>query len=244
MHDTADIHFYWDPVCPFAWLTSRWVTEVVRQRDHTVDWRFISLRIVNRDVDYAAEFPPDYEAGHTAGLRMLRLAARIRAEHGRHLMADLYTALGESIFDVDPPADTAAHRRHLGTPEHVTPVLERLGLPTDLVAALDDTSLDAEIEAETEEALARTGRDVGTPIITFHPPDGPSFFGPVISRVPRGDDALRLWDHVIGLATFPGFAELKRSLREMPRLRVLGVDPDADTGVGEQDWRGGRVATR
>ncbi|RMH80936.1 MAG: hypothetical protein D6683_04785 [Actinomyces sp.] len=243
MTERHDIHFYWDPICPFAWLTSRWVTEVARQRDYSVDWRFISLRIVNADVDYAAEFPPDYEAGHTAGLRLLRLAACVRAEHGRALMGELYTALGESIFDIDPPADTAAHRRRLGTPDHVLPVLERLGLPADLVSALDDTSLDAEITAETEEALSLTGRDVGTPIIHFGPPDGPGFFGPVISRVPRGDDALRLWDHVVGLATFPGFAELKRSLREMPRLRVLGVDPDADE-VAEQDWQGGHVAAR
>ena len=78
-----DIHFYWDPVCPFAWLTSRWVEQVCAQKDYRVDWRFISLRIVNKNVDYDAQFPPEYEAGHTSGLRMLRVAARTRAEHGR-----------------------------------------------------------------------------------------------------------------------------------------------------------------
>jgi len=86
------------------------------------------------------------------------------------------------------------------------------------VAALDDEAFDPQIQRETDEALALTGKDVGTPIIQFQPPDGMAFFGPVISRLPSPDDAVRLWDHVAGLATFPGFAELKRSLREMPQL--------------------------
>ena len=79
----ADIHFYFDPVCPFCWMTSKWVRTVQAQRGYSVDWRFISLRILNASVDYDAEFPPEYEAGHTAGLRLLRVAARARAEHGR-----------------------------------------------------------------------------------------------------------------------------------------------------------------
>ncbi len=108
-----------------------------------------------------------------------------------------------------------------------------------LASALDDTSWDAQIEAETDAALARTGRDVGTPIIVFRPPDGPAFFGPVISQIPDPDDAVALWDSVIHLATFPGFAELKRSLREKPRLRSLGFRPEEDAAV--EDWRGGAV---
>ena len=93
------------------------------------------------------------------------------------------------------------------------------------------------IRAETEEALALTGRDVGTPILHFRPPDGTAFFGPVISRLPSGDDAVELWDHVIALTGFPGFAEIKRSLRERPQLVALGVDADS---VGkEEDWHGG-----
>jgi len=79
----ADLHFYFDPVCPFAWITSKWVRMVAAQRDYLVDWRFISLRILNAHIDYDAHFPPEYEAGHTAGLRLLRVAARVRAEHGR-----------------------------------------------------------------------------------------------------------------------------------------------------------------
>jgi 2-hydroxychromene-2-carboxylate isomerase len=231
----ADIHFHFDPVCPFAWITSRWVHEVVEQRDYTVDWRFISLRILNKDIDYDAHFPPEYEAGHNSGLRLLRVAAKARAEHGREAVADLYTAMGESIFDVER-AEDGSHRDYRGTPAHAQAVLTAAGLPTSLADALYDDSLDAEIEAETEDALARTGRDVGTPIIHFEPPDGVAFFGPVISEIPRGPEAVRLWDHVIALARFPGFAELKRSLRERPRLRALGYDPDA---AAEEDWHQG-----
>ena len=102
----ADINFYFDPVCPFAWMTSKWVRQVQAQRDYTVDWRFISLRLINADVDYGAHFPPEYEAGHTAGLRLLRVAARARAEHGREAVAPLYAAFGAHIFDTAPdPVD-------------------------------------------------------------------------------------------------------------------------------------------
>jgi hypothetical protein len=110
-------------------------------------------------------------------------------------------------------------------------------LPAGLADALDDASCDGELRAETEEALALTGKDVGTPIIHFGPPGGTAFFGPVISRLPRGEEAIRLWDHVVGLASFPGFAELKRSLREQPQLRSFGVNP-GETGI-QEDWHGG-----
>jgi 2-hydroxychromene-2-carboxylate isomerase len=232
-----DIHFSFDPVCPFAWLTSRWVEQVCEQRDYSVDWRFISLRILNKRVDYDSHFPPEYEAGHTAGLKLLRVCARARAEHGREVMGPLYGAMGASLFDVAPPEDPDADRALRATSATVVPLLERVGLSAGLADALEDESWDAEIEAETEAALSRTGRDVGTPIIHFEPPDGVAFFGPVISRLPSADRAVELWDHVIALAGFPGFAEMKRSLRELPQLRVLGVEP-GEAGV-EQDWRAG-----
>ena len=117
------------------------------------------------------------------------------------------------------------------------PLLQQVGLSAEFVEALEDTSLDEQIRAETEEALALTGRDVGTPILHFQPPGGTAFFGPVISRLPSADDAGELWDHVIALANFPGFAEMKRSLRERPQLASFGVDTDS---VGKQeDWHGG-----
>lgn len=237
----ADINFYFDPVCPFAWMTSKWVRQVQAQRDYAVDWRFISLRLINSEVDYDAHFPPEYEAGHTAGLRLLRVAARARAEHGRESMAALYAAMGARIFDVAPDRSSQRSegevREGRGTREFVEPILVETGLPLSLAQALDDETWDAEIRQETDEALALTGKDVGTPIIHFEPPAGIAFFGPVISRLPAEDSAAELWDHVVGLARFPGFAELKRSLREQPQLAAFGVDTDT---VGQQeDWHGG-----
>ncbi len=237
----ADINFYFDPVCPFAWMTSKWVRQVQAQRDYTVDWRFISLRLINAEVDYDAHFPPEYEAGHTAGLRLLRVAARARAEHGREAMSPLYAAFGAHIFDTAQDPDDQRSERDVrerrGTREFVEPILAEAGLPLDLAGAVDDESWDLEIRQETDEALSLTGKDVGTPIIHFQPPEGAAFFGPVISRLPSEDMSLELWDHVVGLAAFPGFAELKRSLREMPQLAGLGLGPDK---VGQQeDWHGG-----
>ncbi len=232
-----DIQFHFDPVCPFAWITSRWVNKVAEQRDFSVDWQFISLRIVNKHLDYDAQFPPEYEHGHTAGLRMLRVAAAAREAHGRAVVGDLYTGLGGSIFDVDPPADKAAYRASMGSRETVEKVLADVGLPLSLADALDDDSWDAVIEAETDAALALTGKDVGTPIIAYDPPNGPAFFGPVISRVPSDEDSLRLWDAVLELANFPGFSEMKRSMREAPALRVNGrADDQAGTA---EDWHQG-----
>jgi len=237
----ADINFYFDPVCPFAWMTSKWVRQVQAQREYTVDWRFISLRLINAHVDYDAQFPPEYEAGHTAGLRLLRVAARARAEHGRESIARLYEAFGTHIFEAAP--DTASQRtegevrERRGTREFVEPILAQAGLPLELAEALDDDSWDREIRQETDEALGLTGKDVGTPIIHFEPPAGVAFFGPVISRLPDDQSAAELWDHVVGLARFPGFAELKRSLREQPQLPAFGVD--ADTVGQQEDWHGG-----
>lgn len=236
----ADLHFYFDPVCPFAWLTSKWVRRVQEARDYRVDWRFISLRLVNAHVDYGSHFPAGYEAGHTAGLRLLRVAAAVRAGHGGDAVAGLYLALGTALFDSDPLPDLSDRDGAddpRGTPEVVAPLLAGLGLPESLAGTLDDPAWDVEIQAETDEALALTGKDVGTPILHFAPPEGPALFGPVISRLPAADEAVELWDHVVALARFPGFAELKRSLRERPQLRALGV-ADGEVGV-QEDWHAG-----
>ena len=231
----ADINFYFDPLCPFAWMTSKWVRKVIAQRDYTVDWRFISLRMLNAGVDYDSQFPAGYEAGHTAGLRLLRVAARVRAEYGRRAVGPLYEAIGTRAFDSATSADLTSEERR--SREFAEPALEEAGLPAGLASVLDDASWDGELHAETDEALALTGKDVGTPIIHFGPPGGTAFFGPVISRLPSDAEAVRLWDNVVGLASFPGFAELKRSLRERPQLRGFGVSP-GETGT-QEDWHGG-----
>jgi hypothetical protein len=231
---TSDLHFYFDPVCPFAWMTSKWVRLVAAQREYDVDWRFISLRLLNANVDYATHFPEYYEEEHTSGLRLLRVFARVRREHGRAAVGPLYSTIGGRLFD--EPRDGLPPGA-LGTAAVLEPLLRDAGLPTELAETLDDAAYDDEILAETEEALGLTGRDVGTPILHFQPPGGTAFFGPVISRLPSADDAGPLWDHVIALAAFPGFAELKRSLRERPQLASFGVDAES---VGkEEDWHGG-----
>ena len=146
--------------------------------------------------------------------------------------------MGTRIFDTN-------HEGHIvdrGTAEFVEPILAELGLPADLADSLADNSFDTMLRAETDQALVLTGKDVGTPIIHFQPPNGVAFFGPVISRLPSPDDAARLWDHVVGLASFPGFAELKRSLRERPQLASFGVEFD-QVGV-QEDWHGGSRSTK
>lgn len=212
----ADIEFYFDPVCPYAWLTSRWVHQVAEQRHYDVEWRFISLRILNLDNDYDSR-------NHQAGLRLLRVAAKIRSEHGVAAIGPYYTAVTSRIFDLprekgDQPAIA------LATPEALQPVLAELGLPSSLTEALDDDSWDEELKRETAHALSLTGDGVGTPIISFEPPDGIAFFGPVISALPPADRAVELWDHVVGLARFPAFAELKRSLRQRPQLAAFDTN--------------------
>ena len=214
MSERADVEFFWDPVCPWAWLTSRWVAEVATQRNLVVDWRFICLRLVNAERDYGTEFPAGYPAVHGVGQKLLRVAASVRAAEGRQAMGPLYTRFG---------ADIHVHRRRnelvddweAGFPDY----LRSLDLADEHVAAANDPVWDEVLQAETDEALERTGRDVGTPILSFTEGDRTaSFFGPVISRVPRGEEALELWDAVWKLATFPGLAEIKRSLRERPQL--------------------------
>lgn len=236
----ADLRFYFDPVCPFAWMTSKWVRMVAEQRAYRVDWRFISLRMINADIDYDAHFPPGYQAGHTAGLRLLRVAARARTLYGRPAVGALYAAMGARIFDatIDDDPMTGSDR---GSRAFLEPILGEVGLPPELSEALEDTTMDAELRAETDEALTLTGKDVGTPILHFRPPSGVAFFGPVISRLPTHEQAGQLWDNVLGLASFPGFAELKRSLRERPQLASFGVGADS-VGI-EEDWHAGSRRT-
>ena len=230
----TDLHFYFDPVCPFAWMTSKWVREVARQRSYEVEWRFISLRMVNAEVDYATHFPPGYEQSHSAGLALLRVAAEVRRHDGPAGVAPLYAAMGAGIFEEGRTSQTTA----LADPRvFAAAALASAGLRADFADAVDTVAHDALIAAETDEALRLTGRDVGTPILHFDPPAGTALFGPVISRLPSPESAVALWDHVVALSRFPGFAELKRSLREVPQLPALGVDP-GQAGA-EEDWQQG-----
>ena len=210
----ADLDFFLDPICPWAWITSRWVVEVQQQRQYDVEWRFISLAIVNEHL-VADWYTPEYRRGHVAGLELLRVADAVRVAQGNEGVGRLYTAYGESLH-------TEGRREALRTDTHefVLDALRRAGIHRGFADHRLDESHDAHLRAETELALARTGKDVGTPIITFHPGGEreASFFGPVIARIPRGDDATRLWDAIEIVATTSGMAELKRSLRAAPQF--------------------------
>ena len=207
----VDCEFFWDPGCPWAWVASRWVTNVQAEIPVTVDWRFLSLRILNEGKDYEAEFPPGYERRHQRGLRLLRVAAALQEEYGPGAVLPFYTAVGGRI-----------HVQHDGEafddPAEVEAVVRGLGHPAELALAATDLRYDAVIRADTDEALERCGGAIGTPVLSFAPPDGPSFFGPVINRAPKGDDAVELWQCVAALARNPHFSELKRAHRDKPVL--------------------------
>jgi hypothetical protein len=209
----ADLEFFWDPVCPWAWLTSRWVVNVIEEQPMDVDWKFIALRIVNKDRDYATEFRAGYERGHTRGLELLRVAAAAREQLGRDSVLPLYTAFGTIIHHEQD-------RERFDDPAGVRGVLETLGYPLELGEAALSTDYDDVIGAETQEALDRCGGNIGTPVLSFTPPDGPSFFGPVINKAPKGKDAVDLWEAVVHLGSNPHFSELKRSLRGRPEFDV------------------------
>ena len=205
----ADLEFFWDPVCPWAWITSRWVVNVTAERPLDVDWKFICLRMVNDSKDYETDFPPRYQRGHMRGFELLRVAAAVRAEVGREAMLPLYTAYGQ-IVHVGAAPETFDELAG------VESVLRDLGYPVELGAAAYTTDYDTIIRAETDEALERCGGNIGTPVLSFAPPEGPSFFGPVINKAPVGPDAVELWDAVWALGSNPHFSELKRSLRGRP----------------------------
>ncbi len=209
----ADLDFYFDPICPWAWITSRWVVEVQQLRQYDVAWKFIALRFVNADKNYETDFPAGYPEIHGAGLNGIRVAAAARAEGGNDAVARVYTELGLSIHN-------RQEREALQNDTHgyVSAMLSKAGLNPAWADAINTTTYDDVIRAETTEALERTGKDVGTPIITFNPgkENEASFFGPVISVIPRGEEATRLWDAIEVIATSSGMAELKRSIRSMP----------------------------
>ena len=211
----ADLDFFFDPVCPWAWITSRWVVEVQGLRDYKVSWKFISLKMLNQDkMDYSA-MPVGYKDVHAAGTSCLRVAAKARSAAGNDAVAKVYTALGFSLHN--------KQERELFVADiegHIAGLLSQAGLPVEWAAAVHDESFDRLIADETALGLGRTGKDVGTPIITFNPGGlkEASFFGPVISTIPRGENATKLWDAIETIATSSDMAELKRSLRARPNF--------------------------
>ena len=211
----ADLDFFFDPVCPWAWITSRWVAEVQELRDYKVSWMFISLKILNQDkMDYAS-MPAGYKDVHAAGTSCLRVAAKARSAAGNDAVAKVYTAFGTSLHN--------KQERELFVADiegHIAKLLAEAGLPGEWALSANDESFDRLIADETALALERAGKDVGTPIITFNPGGlkEASFFGPVISTIPRGENATKLWDAIETIVTSSDMAELKRSLRARPNF--------------------------
>ena len=211
----ADLDFFFDPVCPWAWITSRWVAEVQELRNYTVSWKFISLKILNQDkMDYAS-MPAGYKDVHAAGTSCLRVAAKARSVAGNDAVAKVYTALGFSLHN--------NKERELFVADiegHIAGLLSQAGLPVEWALSVNDESFDRLIAEETAMGLERAGKDVGTPIITFNPGGlkEASFFGPVISTIPRGENATKLWDAIETIVTSSDMAELKRSLRARPNF--------------------------
>ncbi len=210
----ADVEFFFDPVCPWAWVTSRWVVEVAQQRNYEVEWRFICLRIVNEDKAFEQDPTSPYGRVHGAGRMMLRAAAATKVAAGNDAVGRLYTELGTRLHNQGRSASEIRE----GDFSVIDEAIEAANLGADIAAAVDDEKWDDVLREETALALSRTGNDVGTPILTFSPGtiEEASFFGPVLNRIPRGDEATEIWDTVERLARTPGLFELKRTNRGRP----------------------------
>jgi 2-hydroxychromene-2-carboxylate isomerase len=191
----VSITFFFDPICPFTWRTSRWVRDVAGRRGLDVSWRILSLEILNEDKDIPAEYRP--RIAWSTGAQRVLLAAD--AAHGQDAMANLYTAIGERVHDSG--AELSA--------ELLAQAVAAAGLPASLADAADDDQWDKQIRASHEAAQARVGTETGSPVVAIG--DGPGFFGPVVVPIPTGEDADRLFDAVSLLATVPQFSELKRA---------------------------------
>jgi hypothetical protein len=204
-----DVEFFFDPGCPFAWQTSVWIRRVAELRGIAVGWRFISLRFINEGTDQA----PEMVRAQELGLRYHRICAAARDQFGNATVGRLYRGWGERYWYA--PAGGTLMERLAATASRMdsAEILRALDLPQSLLTAADDDTWDALIRSESDEAFRRTGNGVGTPIITYDPPNGNSLFGPVISSVPDDDTAVAFYDALRVFANFKDFSELKRTDR-------------------------------
>jgi hypothetical protein len=201
-----NIDFFFDPVCPWAWITSRWIVNLTELIDLKVNWKYISLKFLNEhriDEDYTDE----YKRIHLLGLELHRVIEGYSQAEGPQIRGELYGALGYKIHN-------QGQRSDLFEVANIETFLKDNGFNPKYGQLAHDSSYDAIIKAENDLAIDRAGKDLGTPIISFDPPNGYSFFGPVISNIPKGKDAVELFNAIYTIANFKGFSELKREIRE------------------------------
>jgi 2-hydroxychromene-2-carboxylate isomerase len=196
---TAD--FWFDPICPWAWMTSRWMLEVEQVRDVRVRWHVMSLAYLNEGRD----LPEAYQKVMAEAWGPVRVVVAAIANHGEDVALPLYTALGNRFHLDQRPRDRAT----------IEEALAEVGLPTELADAMDSTDYDEQLRKSHHAGMDQVGFEVGTPVISV---EGVAFFGPVVSPTPRGEAAGRLWDGVVLVAGTDGFFELKRSRTRDPNF--------------------------
>ncbi len=190
----TDADFWFDPLCPFAWISSRWILEVEQVRDVEVTWHVMSLAYLNQD----KTIPDSYREFLKDAWRPVRVVMAAEHKYGREVLLPLYTALGTRIHNEGRDVTRGL----------IVEALAEAGLDVRLVDAMDDSSYDESIARSHHEGMDQVGSDVGTPTIAF---EGSAFFGPVLSKIPRGEQAGEVWDGAVALARFPYFYEMKRS---------------------------------
>lgn len=197
---TTNADFWFDPLCPFAWITSRWILEVEPQRDIDVTWHVMSLAYLNQDKD----IPDGYRELLAPAWGPVRVCIAAEQKHGKDVLLPLYTALGNRIH----LEGRKLHEQDDAGRQLIVESLAEAGLEPELIDAMDDSSLDDAVAKSHHLGMDQVGDDVGTPTIAF---EGAAFFGPVLSKIPRGEEAAALWDGCVAVAKVPYFYELKRS---------------------------------